>query len=36
MLLVTLGPSLLGNMLRGGVYRAGDRIISAGYESKGS
>ena len=37
MLLGTLGASLLGNMLTGQeVDRAGDGIIRAGYESKGS
>ena len=37
MLLGTLGASLLGNMLIGQeVDRAGDGIIRAGYESKGS
>ena len=36
MLLDTLGPSLLGNMLAGkGVNIAGDGTIRAGYGSKG-
>ena len=35
MLLGTLGPNLLENMLAGqGMNRAGDRIIIAGYTSK--
>ena len=35
MLLVTLGASLLGNILVGwGINRAGERVIRAGYGNK--
>ena len=37
MLLRALGTSLLGNMLGGkGINRAGDTVIRADYESKGT
>ena len=37
MLLGTLGPSLLGNLLTGkGIYRAGEKIVRAGYDCPSS